>query len=214
MDLMIHDIDIALALVTSPVVSVDAVGISVMGDHEDMVSARLHFASGAVANLTASRISYAPARTMHVFTPRRFASIDFAARRSILVEPRQEVLSRELNTGEFSEEVRAHLREKMFEELLVKHDVAAVESNAIEQELLDFAAAIHTGRAPRVTGADGRDAVAVAGMILDGIRSHRWDGAEGSRIGPLAVAVQPQPIASDEPGWATDDTVVWRRKAG
>ena len=57
MDLMIHDIDVALSLVKSPVTHVDAVGVSVLGEHEDMVSARLQFASGAVANLTASRTS-------------------------------------------------------------------------------------------------------------------------------------------------------------
>jgi predicted dehydrogenase len=214
MDLMIHDIDVALSLVKSPVVSVDAIGVSVMGDHEDMVSARLHFASGAVANLTASRTSYAPARTMHVFTPRRFASIDFAARRSTIVEPRQEVLSRRLNIGELSEDVRAHLRERLFEELLVKQQTPAGEVNAIEQELLDFATAIGTGREPCVTGADGRDAVAVAGMILDRVRSHRWDGADGVRVGPLAFPASPLPHAADDQDWATDDTVVWRRKAG
>ena len=82
LDLMIHDIDVALSLVKSPVVQVDALGVSVMGDHEDMVSARLRFANGAVANLTASRMSYAPARTMQVFTATGFASIDFATRRA------------------------------------------------------------------------------------------------------------------------------------
>jgi predicted dehydrogenase len=214
MDLMIHDIDIALSLVKSPVVSIDAIGISVMGGHEDMVSARLHFASGAVANLTASRTSYAPARTMQVFTSRSFASIDFAARRSNIVEPRQELLCRGLNVGELSEDVRTHLREHMFEELLVKKDVPAVETNAIEQELLDFAAAIRTGRAPRVTGADGRDAVAVAGAILERLRDHRWDGANVGRVGPLALPEAPARTAAEPDGWSTDDTVVWRRKAG
>ena len=162
MDLMIHDIDVTLSLVKSPLTRVDAVGVSVLGDHEDMVSARLQFASGAVANLTASRTSYAPARSMQVYTSERFASIDFATRRATLVEPRTDVLQRKFHVAELSDDERARLRERLFEELLVKAEVPAVETNAIEQELLDFAAAIQTGRAPRVTGADGRDAVAVA----------------------------------------------------
>ena len=96
LDLMIHDIDVVLSLVKSPVTHVDALGVSVLGDHEDMVSARLQFANGAVANLTASRTSYAPARTMQVFTPTRFASIDFATRRATVVEPRDDVLRRDV----------------------------------------------------------------------------------------------------------------------
>ena len=214
LDLMIHDIDVALSLVKSPVISVDALGASVMGDHEDMVSARLKFANGAVANLTASRVSYAPTRTMQIFTAAMFASIDFATRRATVVEPREDVLRRTLRAGELGEQDRQRIREKCFEELLVKSEAAAVEANAIEQELIDFATAVRTGRAPRVTGADGRDAVAVAELVLDRVRQHLWDGAEGSRKGPLASPVLPfSPIAADE-NWATEDTVVLRRKAG
>lgn len=216
MDLMIHDIDAALALVQSPVTAVEALGVSVMGDHEDMASARLQFASGAVANLTASRTSYAPARTMHVFTPRRFASIDFAARKATLVEPRTDLLQRGFSIAQLDEPARSLLREQLFQELLVKQDVAAVETNAIEQELLDFAQAIKTGSAPRVTGAHGRDAVAVAERVLECIRRHAWDGADSRRVGPLAAPISPSPIAATLPGdgWSGDETVVLRRKAG
>ncbi len=216
LDLMIHDIDVVLSLVKSPVVHVDALGVSVMGDHEDMVSARLRFASGAVANLTASRASYAPSRTMQVFTPTMFASLDFGSRKATIVEPREDVLRRALETANWSEDQRQRVRERLFEELLVKSDVQAAETNAIEQELVDFATAIETGRAPRVTGADGRDAVAVAELVLKRVREHRWDGADGRRKGPLAAPVLPFPaaaVAAEEP-WATDETVVIRRKAG
>jgi len=214
MDLMIHDIDVALSLVKSPIVSVDAVGISVLGDHEDMVSARLHFASGAVASLTASRTSYAPVRTMQVFTPRRFASIDFAARRSTIVEPRADVLRREFRVAELSEETRIRLCEHLFAEVLVKEEVPAVETNAIEQELLDFAAAIRTGRAPRVSGADGRDAVAAAELILKQVRNHAWDGGVRRSVGPLASPLGPLPVAMATDTWSVVDTVVLKRKAG
>jgi predicted dehydrogenase len=215
LDLMIHDIDVTLALVKSPVVQVDALGVSVMGDHEDMVSARLRFANGAVANLTASRTSYAPARTMQVFTPTSFASIDFATRRAMLVEPREDLLRRTLDVATFSEADRQGIRERMFETLLVKSEPAVVESNAIEQELIDFAAAIRTGREPRVTGADGRDAVAVAERVLECVRAHAWDGASGQRVGHLAAPAVPflAPVVAED-SWATDDTVVLRRKAG
>ncbi len=214
LDLMIHDIDVALALVKSPVTQVDALGVSVLGDHEDMVSARLRFASGAVASLTASRTSYAPVRTMHVFTPTRFAALDFAARKSTVVEPRQDLLERALSVGMIAEEDRQRLRERLFEELLAKQDVPAVETNAIEQELLDFAAAVSTGRQPRVTGVDGRDAVAVAEMILERVGAHQWDGAAEGRIGHLAMPMAPTPSFAVDAGWSAEDTVILRRKAG
>jgi predicted dehydrogenase len=217
LDLMIHDIDVALSLVKAPVVHVDALGISVLGDHEDMVSARLRFANGAVANLTASRTSYAPARTMQVFTPTGFASIDFATRRATVVEPREDVLRRSLCVAELSEHERERIREHCFEELLVKSEPPVTETNAIEQELIDFARAIRDGREPRVTGADGRDAVAVAEKVLEAVRAHRWDGAEGTRQGPLAAPALPFRAAAAamaaNDSWATDETVVLR-KAG
>lgn len=216
MDLMIHDIDVALSLVKSPVTRVDAVGASVLGDHEDMVSARLHFASGAVANLTASRTSYQPLRSMQVFTTSQFASIDFAARKSTVVTPRADVLRREFQQSQLGDEDRARLRDRLFEELLVKHDAPAVEANAIEQELIDFAEAIRTGREPRVSGTDGRDAVAVAEAVLTEVQRHAWDGAEGRLVGPLALPMGRAlpPIVADDDSWSTEDTVILRRKAG
>lgn len=215
MDLMIHDIDVALSLVKSPVTHVDAVGVSVLGDHEDMVSARLHFASGAVANLTASRTSYQPLRSMQVFTASQFASIDFASRKSTVVTPRADVLRREFQQAQLGEDDRTRLRERLFEELLVKHEAPAVETNAIEQELVDFAEAIRTGREPRVSGADGRDAVAVAEAVLTEVRRHAWDGGEGRCVGPLALPMGRAlpPIVADD-AWSTEDTVILRRKAG
>jgi predicted dehydrogenase len=215
MDLMIHDIDITLSLVKSAVVSVDAVGVSVLGDHEDMVSARLHFASGAVANLTASRTSYAPARTMHVFTPTGFAAIDFASRQAAYIEPRADVLARNFHVTELDEPTRCRLRDHLFDELLVKQEVPATETNAIEQEIRDFADAIRTGQPPQVTGADGRNAVAVAEVILQCVRRHQWDGTSGGRVGPLATPFTPSilPEAASF-GAADEDTVIIRRKAG
>ncbi len=214
MDLMIHDIDVVLSLVKSSLLAVDALGVSVLGDHEDMVSARLKFASGAVASLTASRTSYAPVRMMQVFTPTRFASIDFATRRATVVEPRADVLRRDFHVSELSDEARTRLREQLFAELLVKAEVPAVETNAIEQELLDFAAAIQTGRAPRVTGADGRDAVIVAEAILERVRTHQWDGSMGRRVGALAAPAAPLPLMPVDDAWSSEDTVILRRKAG
>ncbi|MBX3425173.1 MAG: Gfo/Idh/MocA family oxidoreductase [Pirellulales bacterium] len=212
LDLMIHDIDLALSIARSPVVHVDAVGISVLGGHEDMVSARLHFECGAVANLTASRTSYAPAREMHVVTPRASVAIDFATRQATIVEPREEILRRGLDVESLPGEAKTAMRERLFDDWLVKRTIEVPAANAIENELRDFAAAIRSGTAPRVTGAAGRDAVVVASRILESVAAHNWDGREGRRTGPLAAPYLPAaPAAIPQP--AGDDTVVWR-KAG
>ena len=213
LDLMIHDIDAALSLIRSPVVKVDALGIAVLSEFEDMASARLHFASGAVANLSASRVNYRAERTMQVFTSRRFASIDFAAREARLIEPDDAVLRRQLNLESLSADQQQAVRERLFDDVLPLQSLPAEDANAIELELLDFANAIAAGRSPKVTGEDGRDAVAVAELILEAIALHQWDGAQVGRCGPQAMPALPI-LQAAPASWATDETVVPRRKAG
>jgi len=213
MDLMIHDIDVALHLTQSSLTRVEALGFSVLGDHEDMVNARLHFASGCVANLTASRVSYAAERTMQVFTGECCATLDFAARRASIIEPTEKILDREFQVEALSTEQKNHFREHLFSDLLVQRNLPAVENNAIEQELLDFSTAISSGADPQVTGIDGRDAIAVAEQVLEQVAAHRWDGDLGSRHGALAAPLTPS-VLSEPEHWAEDDTVVIKRLAG
>ncbi len=80
LDLMIHDIDVILSLDASDLVQVDAVGVPVLTDKVDIANARLRFASGLIANLTASRVSGERVRKFRVFAPRTYISADFAAR--------------------------------------------------------------------------------------------------------------------------------------
>ncbi len=70
LDLMIHDIDLLLSLISAPVRSVAAVGVSLFGEHEDVANARIEFEDGSVANLTASRASYTPTRKMRIWAQR------------------------------------------------------------------------------------------------------------------------------------------------
>ena len=80
-DLMIHDIDIILSLVNSELVSISASGTSVLTDHIDIANARLEFANGAAANVTASRVSREDSRRIRVFEPKHYLSLDFIAQR-------------------------------------------------------------------------------------------------------------------------------------
>ena len=90
LDLMIHDLDLLLALVQSPVSSVEAVGVALFGEHEDVANARLGFANGCVATVTASRASAAPVRRMRVWAPEGYAGVDFARRHLTLVQPSEQ----------------------------------------------------------------------------------------------------------------------------
>ena len=85
LDLMIHDLDLVLALVASPLESVDAVGAAVASPFEDIANARLRFANGAVATITASRISARTERRMRIFAQDRYLAVDFSAKRVTVV---------------------------------------------------------------------------------------------------------------------------------
>jgi predicted dehydrogenase len=80
-DLMIHDIDIILSLVDAELVSISASGTSVLTDHIDIANARLEFANGAAANVTASRVSREDSRRIRIFEPQHYLSLDFIAQR-------------------------------------------------------------------------------------------------------------------------------------
>lgn len=85
LDLMIHDLDLVLALIDSPIESVDAVGAAVASPHEDIANARLRFENGAVATITASRISARTERRMRIFAQDVYLAADFSARRLMMV---------------------------------------------------------------------------------------------------------------------------------
>jgi predicted dehydrogenase len=191
LDVMIHDLDVVLSLAKSPVVEVQALGISVLGGHEDMATARLAFASGCVATLSASRVSYQQRRTMSIFTSRGSASINFATHEATVVRPSDAVLRREFRVDQLSGEERTYWKEHLFDELLVRAPLTATPINAIQEEQRDFVAAVRTGKTPRVDGAAGRDAVAVAELIRERIDEHAWDGTSTGRHGPFAMPALP-----------------------
>jgi predicted dehydrogenase len=85
LDLMIHDLDLILALIDAPIDHVDAVGASVASAHEDIANARIRFTNGAVATITASRISLKTERKMRIFSQTGYLTVDFAARKLTLI---------------------------------------------------------------------------------------------------------------------------------
>ncbi|HVG55627.1 MAG TPA: Gfo/Idh/MocA family oxidoreductase [Vicinamibacterales bacterium] len=144
-DLMIHDLDLLLASVRSDVTSIEAVGVHVLSSRTDIANVRLRFASGCIANLTASRISRERVRKARFFQHDSYVSIDFAS---------QEV--------EVYRTVRSNGRPSIQGGKL---DVVADEP--LRRELEDFVEAARTGRPPGVPAQAGRDALALATRIAE-----------------------------------------------
>jgi predicted dehydrogenase len=171
LDLMIHDIDVVLSLVRSPLRSVEAIGAALLGHHEDVAHVRLTFDSGCVANLSASRISYEPARKMQVWAASAFANIDFAARATNLVWPSNTLLNGEFHADRLSPDEIEHYKTHLADEHLPHEQRTFDAVDALALELEDFVESIRNKRQPRVDGQAGRDALAVAEEIRASIAS-------------------------------------------
>lgn len=184
-DLMIHDLDLVLSLAQSPVVDVDAMGLAIFGPHADLALARLRFQNGCVADLKASRVNYAPQRTMHIFARHAHAAIDFAKGQAELVRPSREVLAGQVDLTRCPAEQRPLVQETLFEKLLVRETVTVERGNAILEEQREFVNAIRRGTPVRVSGEQGREALAVAERILSSMAVHQWNGTD--HIGPHAL---------------------------
>lgn len=143
LDLMIHDIDIILALVDSEVERIDASGTAVLTQGTDIANARLKFANGCVANVTASRISMKMERKMRMFRPSSYVSVDFQNR--VLTKHR---------TG--SKEMFPGIPEIETEESVFES------GDALLEEIKHFVNCIHTGDNPLVSGVAGKRALETA----------------------------------------------------
>ena len=191
LDLMIHDLDLLLSLVGGPVRDVSAVGASVFGGHEDMVNARLEFENGCVAHVTASRISPRPKRRLRVWAPEGYAGIDFVSRKLTLVQPGDELRRHGLRADKMDAAAKARLKDEIFGRYLqVQHRDEDRTCDQLTSELRHFVDCVKTGRRPRVTGEDGRDALELAERVLAALRLHAWTG---SADGPVGAGAFPRP---------------------
>ncbi len=167
LDLMIHDIDLVLNVVNSPVASVDASGVAVVSDSPDIANARIGFANGCVANLTASRISLKNMRKSRFFQRDAYIAVDLLAKEAEIVRMRPVVgdadpfaIHIDLGGGKGSREIS-------FE----KPPVQPI--NAIREELASFARSISEGTAPAVTLTEATEALRTAQRVLDAMgRTH------------------------------------------
>jgi predicted dehydrogenase len=145
-DLMIHDLDVLLSLVTSEVESIEAVGVPVLTGRVDIANARLRFANGCIANLTASRISRDRVRRIRFFQHSAYLSIDYTAQKI---------------------EVWRLVKKDGAMPSIQGGAVEVVQEEPLKRELVDFIDAVRTGRAPTVSGQDGRRALELATRIVE-----------------------------------------------
>jgi predicted dehydrogenase len=185
LDLMIHDLDLVLSLTRSPVRSVEAFGFAVLGGHEDLAQARINFANGCIADLSACRVSPTVARTMEVFGAEGYAAIDFGKKRLTLLHPSPELLHG-INVHNLDAAGLARLKDELFSQHLQTQERDCSGGDQLTRELEDFIDSVQTGRAPRVDGSAGRDALALACRILESIAHHAWDGTSEGLVGPHA----------------------------
>jgi predicted dehydrogenase len=144
-DLMIHDLDLLLSVVKSEVIQIEAVGVNVLTPKADIANARLRFASGCIANVTASRISRERVRKARFFQNDAYVSIDYAA---------QEL--------EIFRLVKGNGRP-----IIQGGKIAVDNEEPLRRELEDFIDAVRTRRQPGVSGRDGRDALALATRVAE-----------------------------------------------
>ena len=154
LDLMIHDIDIVLALVDAPVADIDAVGTPVFSGSEDIANARLKFANGCVANVTASRVSLKTERSLRIFQPDMYIKVDHGER-SVRI-------ARKKNDGAPAAPDNVALERASFDQ-----------GDALMREVEAFVHAVRTGGTPEVTGADGVRSLEVAHRIAASMSENR-----------------------------------------
>jgi predicted dehydrogenase len=154
LDVMIHDIDLILALVDAPVTSVSAIGAPVLSTSEDIANARLEFANGCVATITASRVSLKTERKMRIFQPDCYITIDFK-------ETTMARLSAEGTLGS------SQLPK------IDRSEWSYPETDSLELEIAAFLEAVRGNASVPVDGAVGRNALQTAIMISDSLQAHR-----------------------------------------
>ena len=174
MDVMIHDIDIILSLAASGIKKIDAVGVNVIGAHEDICNARIVFENNCVANITASRVALKTERKVRVFSSQAYLSLDYLKKEGVIIKAApnidvvkwiQEHQAQDFDFADVNWPDLLHIEQL---------DIKDVEPLRIEQQLFLKAVSDKQSR-PEVTAEDGLAAMECAEMILASVKEHKWE---------------------------------------
>ncbi|OHE22709.1 MAG: UDP-N-acetyl-D-glucosamine dehydrogenase [Syntrophus sp. GWC2_56_31] len=176
LDLMVHDLDIIIHFVRSPVKTIDAVGVSVLSDKVDIANVRLTFASGCVANITASRVTGKILQKIRFFGVEGYHSVDYRKRELVSLGRRNGADGRPTITEN-------HVEVKM--------------QDPLEEEIRSFIRAVSSRTPPLVSGRDGHAALELALRINDAIDKNRTQLDSLVHVVPPAVSLPDGPLAGD-----------------
>jgi predicted dehydrogenase len=175
MDVMIHDIDIILSLARSEIEKVDAVGVNVIDENEDICNARIFFENGCIANLTASRLALKTERKVRVFSRQAYLSVDYHKKTGTVIkaDPNVNVVEK---VRELKKASKFELLKTKWEDLLHRESLKIDDKEPLTVEQHAFLQAVAgSSHNPEVTAEEGLAAMECADKILKCVREHKWE---------------------------------------
>jgi len=174
-DVMIHDIDIILSMANSKIKHIDAVGVNVIDDHEDVCNARIYFGNGCIANVTASRLALKTERKVRVFSKQAYLSVDYLKKTGTVIKTEPNI-----NIGEKVKELcegsKLDLLKVNWKDLLHTENLDVDDKEPLRLEQESFLEAVRNKDVrPEVTAEEGLAAMECAEMILKSLEKHKWE---------------------------------------
>ena len=191
LDLMIHDLDLVLAVVRSELTSVEAFGVSAMGVHEDMVQARLRFANGCIADLTASRLCPQASRSFQAWSRGGCVTVDLHQRTVMKHVPTAALLHGEspvLRAQQPGADLEA-LKNSVFGQWISFTNETVAPQDALTAELVSFLDCVRHRHRPIVDGETAVEALMAADRVLEQVAAHPWDGCPDGAVGPRVIGM-------------------------
>jgi len=182
LDMMIHDIDLVLLLVRQPVVDVQAVGMGIIGKTEDLANARITFANGCVANLTASRLAMKPMRKVRVFSLDSYVSLDFDANHAFIVRKAPGFAHGSFDADQLKTKSPDQLKTLVFSDLCTVDEFTFDKhEEPLKLQLESFVRCVRDHTEPEVSGAEALKTMQVADLILKAIERNDWNSSRKPR---------------------------------
>ena len=182
LDMMIHDIDIVLSLTHSPVKEVAAVGVNVLGRHEDIANVRLLFGTGCVANLTASRLALKTERKVRIFSDQAYLSLDYLKKNGVMISKAANIDMVQILREHQQSDGTLDLANTNWEQLVHVENLDIDDREPLRLEQEAFIQAVTEGSRPQVSAEDAIAAMELAERIVDAINCHQWEGHSSAAI--------------------------------
>lgn len=182
LDMMIHDIDIVLSLAQSSVKDVWAVGVNVLGEHEDIANVRLLFANGCVANLTASRLALKTERRVRVFSEEAYLSLDYLKKNGTMISKVANIDMVQWLREKQDKDGQIDLLNTDWTKLINVQNLDIDDQEPLRLEQESFVQAVIEKSPPQVSAEDAIAAMELAEKIVGEIKNHEWDGSSSAII--------------------------------